>query len=95
LKYIIQTSLKNGTGFKPFSQELLAYAGRLALLFLLCYLYPLRKRKYILKVYILSLRRKCNAFYSKVNRLFVFGHFFCPFLKRGNTFGKKALQKMG
>jgi hypothetical protein len=30
------------------------------------------------------------TFYTKVFWVFVFGHFFCPFLKRGFTFVQKA-----
>jgi len=36
--------------------------------------------------------RKMKNIVPKVFRVFDFGHFFCPFLKRGNTFGKKELQ---
>ena len=30
-----------------------------------------------------------HRFYTKVFWVFVFGHFFCPILKRGNTFVQK------
>jgi len=52
-------------------------------------------KKTIIKisVFIISVyTRKMKNIVPKVFWVFDFGHFFCPFLKRGNTFGKTELQ---
>jgi hypothetical protein len=35
-----------------------------------------------------------NGFCTKVFWVFVFGHFFCPFLKRGFTFRQKVMPEI-